>query len=415
MGKLSYRLFILFYSIFIRFASLFNQKARLFLRGRKNLLPRLEQDLKQKEVPLAWFHCASLGEFEQGRPIIESFRKQFPQYEILLTFFSPSGYEVRKNYDQADYIYYLPIDSAYNATKFLDITNPELAIFVKYEFWHYYLKELNQRNIPILSVSSIFRADQIYFKGYGSFQRKILSHVTHFFVQDLNSKKLLDSISINDVTVSGDTRFDRVASIVKQKKDISHIDSFKGTEKLFIVGSCWPEDFDVLLPLINDSSIKFIIAPHEIENKFMNKIENEVARKAIRYSQVNDSTDLSDHQVMIIDNVGMLSSLYGYGDFAYIGGAFGQGLHNILEAATFGLPIFFGNKNYTKFREAVDLVNLGGAVAVDNYDELRSQFYQFMQTKTYTIASKVNEDYVKGHIGATDKIIQYCKTVCNEG
>ncbi|WP_306309403.1 3-deoxy-D-manno-octulosonic acid transferase [Fulvivirga ligni] len=312
-------------------------------------------------------------------------------------------------------MYYLPIDSAYNAKKFLDITNPELAIFVKYEFWHYYLKELNQRNIPMLSVSSIFRADQIYFKGYGSFQRQILSHVSHFFVQDLNSKKLLDSISINNVTVSGDTRFDRVVSIVKQKKDIPHIDSFKGIEKLFVVGSCWPEDFEVLLPLINDSSIKFIIAPHEIENKFINRIENEVAKKVIRYSQINDSTDLSDRQVIIIDNVGMLSSLYGYGDFAYIGGAFGQGLHNILEAATFGLPIFFGNKNYTKFKEAVDLVNLGGAVAVDNYDELRSQFYQFMEPKTYIIASQVNEDYVKDHVGATEKIIQYCKTLKNEG
>ncbi|UII29312.1 3-deoxy-D-manno-octulosonic acid transferase [Fulvivirga maritima] len=410
MGKLSYRLFIFFYRVFISFAALFNKKAKQFSQGRKNLFQELSNDFKSHSGDLAWFHCASLGEFEQGRPVIEAFKKDFPHFKILLTFFSPSGYVVRKDYPLADFVYYLPLDTPGNAKQFINITKPNLAIFVKYEYWYFHLRALRKNNIPILSVSSIFRNDQVYFKKYGGFYRHILKQVSHFFVQDHKSKELLNNLSFNNVSISGDTRFDRVVSIVNNKKDIPLVKQFKGNDKLMVVGSCWPEDFDVLLSFINEFPLKFIIAPHEIEERFMQRIEKEAIKKTIRFSQLT-SSNTQENDILIIDNVGMLSSLYGYADYAYVGGAFGAGLHNILEAATFGLPIFFGNKNYTKFREAVDLVNLGGAVAIGDNNQLRFQFHQFMEEKTYNIGSQVNRDYVLDHTGATDKIINHCKEI----
>ncbi|MBL3656483.1 3-deoxy-D-manno-octulosonic acid transferase [Fulvivirga sediminis] len=410
MGKISYRLFIFFYRVFISFAALFNKKAKLFSQGRKNLFQELSDDFKAHSGELAWFHCASLGEFEQGRPVIEAFKQEFPHFKILLTFFSPSGYEVRKDYALADYVYYLPLDTPKNARNLINITKPSIAIFVKYEYWYFYLKALKKNNIPILSVSSIFRKDQIYFKKHGSFYRHILKQVSHFFVQDYPSKELLNKISFSNVTVSGDTRFDRVVSIVNNKKEIPNIKEFKDKDQLMVIGSCWPEDFEVLVSFINEFPIKFIIAPHEIEEKFMQRIEKDAIKKVIRFSKLTQAT-AKEHDILIIDNVGMLSKLYAYADYAYIGGAFGAGLHNILEAATFGLPIFFGNKNYTKFKEAVDLINLGGAVAIADNNQLRFQFHQFMDERTYNIGSQVNRDYVIDHKGATDKIINHCKEI----
>ncbi|MBL6447231.1 3-deoxy-D-manno-octulosonic acid transferase [Fulvivirga sp. 29W222] len=411
MGEFIYNISLFFYNVIINIAAPFNKKARLFVEGRKDLLQRIETALAESKAPIAWFHCASLGEFEQGRPLIDTFKEEYPHYEIFLTFFSPSGYEVRKNYAGADYIFYLPTDSKVHAKKFLDLINPKIAIFVKYEFWHHYAKELLQRNIPLLSTSSIFRENQLFFKKYGSFYRGILKNFTYFFVQDSKSLKLLESIDITNTAISGDTRFDRVMTICKNKKELPEVAGFKNEKKVMVIGSCWPEDLDVLIPFINDTNLKYIIAPHEIEEKFIGRIERDLIKKVVRYSEIKGFNDSSSFDVLLIDNIGMLSSLYAYGDYAYVGGAYGQGLHNILEPATFGIPIFFGNKNYTKFREAVDLTNLGGAVALAGYDELRTQFRAFSDETTYNIGSQINTSYVKDNTGATKKIIDYCKTI----
>lgn len=411
MGGLIYNISLFFYNVFIRIAALFNKKARLFVEGRKNLFKRIKKAVAGSNAPVAWFHCASLGEFEQGRPLIDAFKEEYPDHKIFLTFFSPSGYEVRKNYSGADYIFYLPVDSKKHAKKFLDLVNPEIAFFVKYEFWHHYAKELRSRNIPLLSTSSIFRENQLFFKNYGNFNRCILKNFTYFFVQDAQSLKLLESIDITNASISGDTRFDRVMTICKNKKELPEVASFKNGKKLMVIGSCWPEDLDVLIPFINDTDLKYIIAPHEIEEKFIERIERDLIKKVVRYSELRDFRTPSEFDVLVIDNIGMLSSLYAYGNYAYVGGAYGQGLHNILEPATFGLPVFFGNKNYTKFREARDLTNLGGAVALSGYDDLRNQFRAFSDETTYNIGSQINTGYVKDNTGATRKIIDYCKTI----
>lgn len=410
MGKFFYSCSVFFYKIAIRFASIFNKKAKLFIQGRKHLLQKIKKEFQRSNSPVAWFHCASLGEFEQGRPLMEAFKKDYPHYKIVLTFFSPSGYEVRKNYKGADHIYYLPLDTKKNARLFLNYLKPKIAFFIKYEFWCYYSEGLKARNIPLLSTSSIFRESQLFFRSYAGFYRKILKNFTYFFVQDRKSLELLKSIGINNVAVAGDTRFDRVMNISERGLNLPEIAAFKGNKKLMVIGSCWPEDFDVLNSFINDTDIKFVIAPHEIEEKFIERIENDLLKRCIRYSEVKDHNP-AKYDVLIIDNIGMLSGLYAYGDYAFVGGGYGQGLHNILEPATFGLPVFFGNKNYTKFREARDLINLGGAVAVAGYDELRSQFRAFCDETTYNIASGINRDYVKDSTGATEKIISYCKSI----
>ncbi len=407
MPKLIYRLSILFYRFAILIVSPFNKKAKKTLRGRKKLLKQIQIQLNANSSPIVWFHCASLGEFEQGRPIIERFRKEFSNFKVLLTFFSPSGYEIRKNYSHADYVFYLPWDSKSNARKFIRLTRPTLAIFVKYEFWYDYISELKRQHIPVLSTSSIFRSKQIYFRSYGSFYLNILKNVTHFFVQNRASKILLKDHNIENVSVAGDTRFDRVAKIVATKKNLPEVEKFKGDSKIMVIGSCWPEDLEVLLPFINESNLKFIIAPHEIDGSCQKILEHESLKKLILYSEIDRLS--GDEQVLVIDNVGLLSSLYAYGEYAYVGGAFSDGLHNILEAAAYGVPVFFGNKNYEKFNEAIDLINLGGAVAIGDETELRQHFHYFEKEKALQIAGQVNRDYVFDNTGATDKIIDYCK------
>ncbi len=405
-----YNISIWLVTLLARLASPFNQKARLFVTGRGKLLKKIEQKLSLNQAPLVWIHCASLGEFEQGRPVIEALRKENPTIKILLTFFSPSGYEIRKNYAGADFIFYLPWDTSSNARRFLDATRPVLAIFVKYEFWYHYTRKLQQRNIPILSISSIFRPDQLFFRSYGGFYRSILGNFTHFFVQNDSSVKLLKSIGLTNCERAGDTRFDRVYDIVKQADEIAIAKRFKAEQKVFVAGSCWREDLDVLTPLINDQRLKFIIAPHEISEEFISEIERSLQVKSVRFSLAEDAV-LEDATVLIIDNIGMLSRLYRYGEFAYVGGAFGKGLHNILEAACYGVPVFFGNKNYRKFQEAVDLINLGGAYEVSDYTDLKTKYEMLNVPENFMLACEVTQQYVKDNLGATSRIVNYCNQI----
>lgn len=409
-----YNLSILLLRILYRLAALFNAKASTFVNGRINLFSNLEITFRHKPGSPIWVHCASLGEFEQGRPIIEALKKKDPSIKILLTFFSPSGYEVRKNYLLADYIFYLPWDTSGNAKKFIEITRPKLAIFIKYEFWYHYSKELKKQHIPLISASSIFRENQLYFKRYGKFYRSILNNFSYFFVQNKSSVDLLKQIGITHCIQVGDTRFDRVYDITRQGEEIKIAQKFKANEKTFVIGSLWSEDLKILAPFINEHAhaIKFIIAPHEISESFLTEIEQALSVKSIRYSRANDRVD--SYSVLLIDNIGMLSKLYRYGEFAYVGGAFGKGLHNILEAACYGIPVFFGNKKYQKFQEANDLLMRGGAFAIADYNDLKTQFELLTNhPETFLLACEVTRVYVQENLGATDKIVSYCNKVLN--
>lgn len=405
---LLYNTGLFFLRIGFRIAALFHAKARAFVSGRKNIITRLQKSFDSHIGPLVWVHCASLGEFEQGRPVIELLKKEFSQLKILLTFFSPSGYEVRKNYKQADYVFYLPWDTATNAAQLIEIVNPAVAIFVKYEFWYHYSKTLKLRNIPAISISTIFRPDQLFFKPYGGFYRSILKHYDYFFVQNEGSLDLLKSIGIGRCSIAGDTRFDRVFSIVNESGEIPLARKFKADQKTIVAGSCWGEDFEVLLPMINEGKVKFILAPHEISETFLKTIEQALLVKCIRYSLAN-MNEIEDYQVLIIDNVGMLSRLYRYGEFAFIGGGFGKGLHNILEAACYGVPIFFGNRNFGKFQEAVDLINRGGAFEIADYIDFKEKFEMLNSPESFLLACEVTRAYVLENLGATEKIMEYCR------
>jgi 3-deoxy-D-manno-octulosonic-acid transferase len=393
----------------LRIAGLFHPKAKAFVTGRKSWYKKMKEAFRANRSPLLWIHCASLGEFEQGRPIIEAMKSEFPDHKILLTFFSPSGYEVRQNYQYADFVFYLPLDTASNARKLIMITQPVLAIFVKYEFWYHYAHELNRRKIPILSVSSIFRQDQFFFHTLGSLSRKTLMYFSHFFVQNHESIQLLQSIGIKNSSHSGDTRFDRVYQIVQQKGEVAIAKTFKADQKVFVLGSCWTEDLEVLTPFINENKFKFIIAPHEISEPAIAELERTLQVKSVRYSQAAQTHHLEDYMVLIIDNIGLLSRLYRYGEFAYIGGAFGKGLHNILEAACYGVPILFGNKNYEKFQEAVDLINRGGAFEIADYPDLKNKYEMLNVPETFLLACEVTRQYVEENLGATEKIMAYCR------
>lgn len=371
-----------------------------------------ESELKKNTTtgPKVWFHCASLGEFEQGRPLLEQMKRDHPEYGIFITFFSPSGYEAMKNYDLADYIFYLPFDSSINAKKFIELLKPSMAIFIKYEFWHYYLLELKKRKIPTFSVSAIFRSDQQFFKKRSHFFRNMLMGFEHFFVQNETSRQLLNSHGFDNVSVSGDTRFDRVKEICSNPHAIEIAALFKSSEKVMVIGSSWPDDIEVLLPYINDKKnrIKFIIAPHEVGKEKIKKLVKGIAVKYQIYSKADPNT-IHSAKVLIINNIGMLSSLYQYGEIAYIGGAFGEGLHNILEAATFGLPIIFGKgKDNNKYQEAVDLLRLGGAFEISDSQELKTTMDGMLDDHMkLESASKICSDYVNNNSGATKKIMTF--------
>ncbi|MEH0156671.1 glycosyltransferase N-terminal domain-containing protein [Limibacter armeniacum] len=411
MAKIGYKLGIGFYKVALQAAAPFNEKAALFLKGRKNVFEDLKKAFDGNTSPVAWFHCASLGEFEQGRPIIEEFRREYPTYKVLVTFFSPSGYEVRKNYDQADVVCYLPLDTAANAKKLLDIVNPAIAFFVKYEFWHYYLAELKKRNIPTLSVSAIFRQGQAFFKPYGGFYRNILKNLTHIFVQDQTSADLLTGIGLRNVTVAGDSRFDRVKQVVDSRKDLPIAQAFKNNQKTLVIGSSWQPDIEVISKGLENigEELKIIIAPHEIADASLTKTEEAFSgKKIIRYSKASVDT-VATYDILLIDNIGMLTSLYQYGDFAYVGGAFGKGLHNILEAATYGMPVIFGSK-YAKFKEARDLVALKGVFSINNVQEFHMQFEKLFENETERQkAGDICKQYVKENTGATAEILNFCK------
>ncbi len=395
------------YYLLIAIASMFNPKARFWIKGRKGIFRKLKQELNPNNN-IAWFHCASLGEFEQGRPLIEAFKEKHKEYKILLTFFSPSGYEIRKNYEGADYIFYLPLDTPKNAKRFINIVNPSVVFFIKYEFWYFFIKEIGKREIPLYLVSGIFRKNQRFFKKYALRSKKMLSFFKHFFVQNEESANLLKNIHINNVSITGDTRFDRVYTIAKNSKDLPLIERFKGDNKLLIAGSTWKPDEDLIVRYLNESksNIKVIIAPHEIHPENIARIIRSINSNfnILKYSEAHKENILNA-QVLIIDNIGLLSSLYKYGDMAYIGGGFGKGIHNTLEAATFGMPLFFG-PNYLKFKEAVDMINAGGAYSIAEYDKLKEKIDFFISHPDEIIhAGKVTSDYVENKQGATLKIL----------
>ncbi len=402
---LIYNLFLRFYLILIFISSFFNKKAKKWLQGRKNNnVIRIDASI--------WFHFASLGEFEQGRPVLEGIRAQQPGAVIVITFFSPSGYEVRKNTPLADFVYYLPLDTANNAAKFIDTINPTMAVFTKYEYWYHYFNELNKRQIPLYVISGIFRPKQVFFKWYGALHRKMLTFVTRFFVQDEQSQMLLKTIGVTNVTVSGDTRFDRVWQNAQAPKQLDVIEKFKAGKPVFIGGSTWPKDEGLIasmIPLYPDW--KFIIAPHEIgESKITALMQLLPPGKRIRFSQIEElQADISQYRVLVIDNIGMLSSLYQYGDIAFIGGGFGAGIHNILEAAAFGLPVIFGPR-YEKFKEARDVVEKQLGFSVINIEELKEVADILIADKAYRDeTSKKIQAYVKANTGATEAIIDHIK------
>lgn len=402
-----YNLGIFFYRVAVFMAAPFNAKAKQFVAGRKNWKSKLQENI-DANASYIWFHCASLGEFEQGRPLIEELKKKKPEYKILLTFFSPSGYEIRKNYDGADVVSYLPLDTKQNAKAFLNIVNPQKAFFIKYEYWFHYIMQLKKQHIPLYIVSAIFRENQPFFKKnfLGNWYRTMLSSFEHIFIQNEKSAELLTSIGVTNFTISGDTRFDRVAEIAKSAKTFENVEKFKGNALTIIAGSTWKPDEELLAAFINNSnSIKFIIAPHEVHPSNINRIHQLLKKPAISFSKVQN-LDISEFDVLIIDSIGILSSLYQYGNIAYIGGGFGVGIHNILEAATFKLPIIFG-PNYKKFKEAVDLAEQKGAFPIQNSDELNRALNKLLQDENALAnASEVCKNYVEKNVGSTKLIIK---------
>jgi len=419
--RLIYSAGISFYYLFLRFAGLFSVKARAWHYGRKELFDKLEEvfsahHASDDPAPVAWFHCASLGEFEQGLPVIEAFRSLYPSHTILLTFFSPSGYDHKHQYKGADHIFYLPIDSRANARKFVSITRPQFAVFVKYEFWFNYLNELFKNNIPVFTVSAIFRPNQHFFKWYGGWFRTHLRKIKRIFVQDEESAELLQMIEVENVTISGDTRFDRVKAIKARQQAFPQIDRFTGGKHVVVAGSTWPPDDQLLLALQEKTGdqIKFIIAPHEINLTYINELIRKLGDKAVLYSDA-PGTDLSKKQFLIVDSVGILSQLYRYASIAYIGGGFGVGIHNTLEAAAYGVPVFFG-PNYHRFREAREMTEAGVAFSVQNSTELTLGIVGLLSNQAHLeeVSHKAGE-YVTFRTGATEIIISELSRQINSG
>lgn len=394
------------YAWVIRLASARHRKARLWTEGRKDLFRRMTEAI-DPDARIVWIHVASLGEFEQGRPIIERIRKSHPEYKILLTFFSPSGYEIRKDYKGVDYVFYLPIDTPRNARRFLDAAHPEIAIFVKYEFWLNLLRELRRRKIRTYIVSAIFRRNSVFFRPYGGMWRQALESFDTLFVQNEESKRLLAELGFDNVVVAGDTRFDRVAEIARAAKHIDVVERFKGDSRLFVAGSTWGPDEELLIRLMNENpEVKFVIAPHEMDEGRIVRLIAETRGGALRYTGCTSRTSYGRRQLLILDTVGLLASVYGYADWSYIGGGFGVGIHNTLEAATFGLPVAFG-PNYRKFKEARDLVTLGAARSITDYESLRAWYIPLRDNEEFLQKTcRIAKDYTMRHQGATGIIVK---------
>ena len=382
------------------------------IAGRVGWRKKLTAEMKDVSNPIVWFHCASLGEFEQGRPIIDSVKSLLPDYSILITFFSPSGYEIRKNYQNADLVHYLPWDTLSNARDFYQIVQPAAVVIIKYEFWYHLIAQGRLDNVPVISCSAIFRDHQVFFKPWGGLFRKMLHNLNHIFVQDSKSSKLLNSINIQSVTVSGDNRIDRVATITDETIANHVVESFLNGEKAFVVGSSWSQDISILAPFINrEMGIKFIIAPHEVNEAHLNHLYEKLKRPMIRYTKY---TEGATADILVVDTIGILSHIYKYGQYAYIGGAFGKGLHNILEPAAFGLPLFFGNQNYAQFSEAEALIKLGAAFAIGNNEELKQAYLQVSKDEqSYQTASTICSNYINQNTGATQIVIDHLKNILN--
>jgi 3-deoxy-D-manno-octulosonic-acid transferase len=403
--KVLYNLGIFLFSILANIAAPFNSRASLWVKGRRNWAGKIGDKIKPGNRVI-WIHCASLGEFEQGRPVIEAIKKDLPQFKVLITFFSPSGYEVRKNYSNADCICYLPADSPGNAANFLKLVKPEFAIFVKYEFWNNYISALYSNKIPLYLISGIFRPGQHFFKWYGSFFRKMLVKFEKIYVQDQQSLDLLKNIGMEKVVVAGDTRFDRVVQISETAREIPVLEQFRGNEKLFLAGSSWKQDEEIITNYVNQfpAAMKWVFAPHEIDESNILRLEKLLKVKFVRFSKFNDES--ADSRVLIIDNIGMLSSAYGYAHIAAIGGGFGKGIHNILEPACWGIPVVFGPR-HENFKEAVDLLKEGGARSFSTFNEFKEILDLWLSDeKIYTNSARIASDYVKGNTGATEIIIQ---------
>lgn len=388
-----YNLLVIIAGFALKIVAFFSPKMKLFINGRKKVFKILGNKIQSSDNTI-WFHAASLGEYEQGLPVIEKIRKLYPEHKIVLTFFSPSGYEVRKNSTAADVIVYLPLDTKNNAATFLKLVHPDMVFFIKYEYWPNYLNALRERNIPTYLFSGIFREDQVFFKWYGGFYRKALTAFKYFFVQNEGSKLLLQKIGFNNVKVSGDTRFDRVLKILERDNTLDFVEKFKDGKTTIVCGSTWPKDESQLLDFINTNNfnLKFIIAPHNVKPEQIQNLKESISRKVILFSEIKNK-NLADYDVFIIDTIGILTKIYSYADIAYVGGGFGtSGLHNILEPATFGIPIVIG-PNFQKFSEAIALVNMGGCISVKNKKELEETLSLLIQND--------DERFEKGHIAST--------------
>lgn len=401
-----YNLVISIAGFFLKIVALFSPKIKLFTEGRKNIFTILEEKIKPTDKTI-WFHSASLGEYEQGLPVIEKIKERYPSHKIIVTFFSPSGYEVRKNNTVADVTIYLPLDTKSNAKKFLKLTHPELVFFIKYEFWLNYLRELEKSKTPTYLISGIFRDSQMFFKWYGGFYRKALKAFTFFFVQNESSKEKIEAIGFHNVVVSGDTRFDRVNAILERDNSLDFIEKFKNNSPTIVIGSSWPKDEALLAEYINEApdNVKFIIAPHNIKADQIASLKAQITKSTVLFSE-KENQDLSKYNVFIIDTVGLLTKIYSYGTIAYVGGGFGNpGIHNILEPATFGIPILIG-PNYSNFAEAVQLVSLGGCIVITNNSDLKQNLDRLLTDKDFLEEkSRICKTYIQENKGATNSIM----------
>jgi 3-deoxy-D-manno-octulosonic-acid transferase len=396
----------------LKIISVFNHKIRLGVLGRKDTFSKLKSKISETDKTL-WFHCASLGEYEQGLPVFKELRKDYPNHKIVLTFFSPSGYEIRKNTDIADVVTYLPLDTNTNAKNFLDLVHPELTVFVKYDIWPNVLNELKRRQLKAILISALFRENQIYFKPYGGFMKQALFAFNHIFTQDDTSKILLNRINYNKVTVSGDTRFDRVFNQLEQNNTLDFIEAFKSDKLCLVAGSTWPDDEVYLVEFINkmhSEDVKFIIAPHNIKKAQIKKLKQSINKKTILFSEINHDT-LKDFQVLILDTIGLLSKVYSYADIAYVGGAVGKtGLHNTLEPAIFGIPIVIG-ENFKHFPEAKAMIESKGMYSIQNTDNLTDTLNLLLKNKMIREDSgNKNFNYIKNNTGSVIRIMSYLRT-----
>lgn len=390
----------------LKIIALFSPKIKLFVNGRKPVFDILKQKIKVNDKTI-WFHAASLGEYEQGLPVIEKIKEKFPNHKIIVTFFSPSGYEVRKNNTIADATVYLPLDTKKNAQQFLKITHPEMAFFIKYEYWPNYLNELQKAGTPTYLISGIFREKQLFFKWYGGFYRKALETFTYFFVQNETSKKLLLQLGKTNIAVSGDTRFDRVAAILEKNNSLDFIETFKNETLTIVIGSSWPKDENLLINYINKTAqkVKFIIAPHNIKEEQIQELKNSISKKTVLFSE-KETENLADFDVFIIDTIGILTKIYSYADIAYVGGGFGNpGVHNILEPATFGIPIVIG-PNFSHFDEAIKLVENKGCLSITDYTELETIFSTLIENAEIRHQKgQICSEFVQKNKGATNYIL----------